>query len=214
MHARAAHHATAWACCHSQQLGLWSILVSPLWHNFVSRQWGGRWLGHLWLLLCVSIVIIFTATIIITTMSSRYYIIFVMIILMIISLINNLILFWLLIWLLLLLLLLLLLSLLLLLLFFCVVKQIVTLCGETELMYINVSIYMRGCMYVYVCVYIYMMVVDKAPPSLLVFPSVVKLGHLCNNTDINSVWWNRVGLHMGTCGCTHIFYICVHVMMG
>ena len=58
------------------------------------------------------------------------------------------------------------------------------------------------------CVYMYMMVVDKAPPSLLVFPSVVKLGHLCNNTDINSVWWNRVGLHMCICGCAYIFYIC------
>ena len=56
----------------------------------------------------------------------------------------------------------------------CVAKQILTLCSETE------SIYM---------------VIDKAPPSLLALPSAVKLGHLCGKTDINSVWWNRVGVY-------------------
>ena len=40
------------------------------------------------------------------------------------------------------------------------------------------------------------MVIDKAPPSLLALPSAEKLGHLCGKTDINSVWWNRVGVYM------------------
>ena len=54
-------------------------------------------------------------------------------------------------------------------------------------------------MHMYIYIYIYMMVIDKAQSRLLVFPSVVKLGHLCGKQMLT------------LCGETE--YICIYIYM-